>query len=556
MSVELKIGNVLTVIEGEIPQTVKTLISEACSYSVLGAEHSVYGQVVYCPKCKKLTKEPTTAAMYAAGYPTPGIKGFRLCQIHGWVKPISLWDGVNYLFTPSRQSFPTGLISRVTTILKANKIAYTLKDQRIAPPTYEIPWKGYKPRKYQSLAVESILKKTRGILHAATGTGKTLCIAWLIKKTCVNTLILTHTKSVFNQVCSSIASSLGVPVGQVGDGIVDIHKFTVSMPQSLTETVRVPRKSFKNGKWVQVMKKVQQIKPKFQQLLNNTEMLVVDEAHRLSASTCQLVANSCPNAYYRVGVSATPWRDDLLDILIEAATGRVAYKYTATQAIEDGYLARPTIHMVKFKQSRQPVTTTILVEDKKSGNKVPKTVKVDYNMLYDNCVVNNYNRNVLIARIAYKCYSAGKSVLIIVRRIEHGSNIYKLLEKLGPKVVRYVNGEDDPAYLQKTLDELDKKKFMICIATGIFSEGVDIKRLDCVINATAGDSSVNAMQIVGRALRKVVDDKGNDLKPTVDIYDIADTNIRWLAPHAVNRQLIYETEEGYIIKNEDEGEYL
>lgn len=567
VAVTIVINNVVSYINGTLTPTVIQRIKEACSYSIQGAEFSAYGQIIYCPHCRKQTIEAKLEDLYSVGYPEQGTRGYRKCLTHGWVKPISLWDGRQYLFDGRNQGFPTGIITRVVDILKANGIEYTLQDARIAPITRELEWHGYKPRYYQLNAVRAVKKRSRGIIHACTGCGKTICIAWLIKETGVNTLILTYTKSVFNQVTKSISQSLKVPVGQIGDGSANIKNITVSMPQSLTESVWVPTRKLVKGVWKQTRKKVLQVKPKYKDFLANVEMFISDESHHISAATVQLIANACPNAYYRVGVTATPWRDDGEDVLIEAATGRIAYKYSATQAIEDGFLTRPNIHLVHFKQERQPVYTITYKQDKKTGNYGMVKEKVKYADVYDKVITNNERRNGLIARIAHKCYREGKSVLIIVKHIKHGENLYKMLQNLivyyDPKKqcnvhtdLRWVNGMDDSELLQQTLDDLDTKKIRVCVATGIFSEGVDIRRLDCVINATAGDSSVNAMQVVGRALRKVIDPQTHqDLKPVVDIYDIYDTNIRWFSQHAANRQMIYSTEPGYNILEEDEVNY-
>lgn len=860
--VTIEINNVLTKIIGQLPINVSQLIKEACSYSIQGAEFSVYGSRIYCPQCKKQTKEPTTEEMFGPTYPIDG-NIYRKCPFHGWVIPISLWDGKNYLFDARSMVFHTGLITRVIDVLKQNGIKYTVQDLRIAPFTHKIAWHGYEPRQYQKNAVREVLKRSRGIIHAATGTGKTLVIGQLIANTCVNTLVLAHTKSVFNQIYNDLNKNLKMPIGRLGDGIVDIKKITVAMPQSLVETVDTYKRRLVKGVWKNVKSKKQQVKEKARDLLTNTEMLLVDECvsgdtevltengwlridkydgaskiaqwdtdgtisfvkptrviksfweqvykipfrrgeiyqtpnhrnpvktkngnisvktpdslshgnffitegkiadtqrhmtllekliimtqadgsvngrdkktneprswtiqlskqhkidevlsfmkedvnsefhfseisgspkhgsinerrrfyyvlpktgpdykklsdhfkfndfdytkatefmnevfkwdsssystknhttklycttdegnadfvqavgmlagyatnktveydkrgfkphyrvyfrtnhnlscqktsleskvvqwndymycvtvpssffvirtcgrtmvtgncHHISASTVQLVANECPNAFYRVGVSATPWRDDLLDILIEAQTGRTIYHYSATEAIEAGYLARPYIHMVGFKQERQPKYITKYVLNKKTKVEELKTVKMEYADLYDKCVINNIQRNKLIENIVRQRYNMGESILVIVKRLQHGENLHALLKDLD-KDIRYVNGEDDPDFLQETLNDLDQKKIRVCIATGIFSEGVDIRRLNTVINTTAMDSSVNAMQVVGRALRKVPG------KEEVHIFDIADYNCRWLGEHSKNRLAIYKTEPGYRIIEE------
>jgi hypothetical protein len=46
--------------------------------------------------------------------------------------------------------------------------------------------------------------------------------------------------------------------------------------------------------------------------------VLVHNCHHLPAFTMNEIARNCANAYYRIGVSATPWRDAGDDLLIEA----------------------------------------------------------------------------------------------------------------------------------------------------------------------------------------------------------------------------------------------
>lgn len=276
---------------------------------------------------------------------------------------------------------------------------------------------------------------------------------------------------------------------------------------------------------------------------------LVSNCHRVACDTVQLVANSCVNAFFRIGVSATPYRADLLDILIEAATGKVNYRYTATQAIADGYLSKPNIHLVRFKQSPYPKKKLATVVDKKTGVISEKMVPVKYADLYEDRVSNNSQRNLVIANIAYKHFVKNESVLIIVRHLEHGENLYKLLNYLG-RTVKWVNGENDADELKKVLKDLNSGECRICIASGIFNEGIDVTGLNVCINTTACDSPVTAMQILGRTLRRTT------TKSVVDFYDIHDYGVRWLGEHAVNRREMYGTEPAFNIFYEESDQYL
>lgn len=890
---ELHVGNVLTKIIGDIPSSVKIAIREQCAYSIKGAEFSAFGSKTYCPFCKKMTQILSWEEKKSC--PNDGLT-YRRCLTHGLVVPISLWDGRKFLFDSRSENFPTGIISRVVSALKEYKVPYKIVDERLVPYTRRLTWHGPELRYYQKEAVETLIKKSRGIIHACTGCGKCfrrdqgvlmfdgtikkiqdivpgdlvmgmdskprtvvethtgyapmytikskhcgptytvtgnhilslkitnmsnttdryvstnngnkyragdivdisvedfvnqsttfqhvaktfgvgvdfsvedvdlpidpyILGVWLgdghadgprittmdpevvsawstqavdglvlkvrgkskrkenkattysISKTAgnfgrlnpfwekfkklnlvknkhipqmyltasrkqraellagildtdgfcdrntmeivqkrknlaeqisflarslglhvtqkekfskcqtgnggiyyrlhiggdfsqipfkvprripkskikynntrlfgfdiipagmdqyfgfsvaeadkhfllddftvvhnsnmiaamtaevgVNTLVLAHTTAVFHQLYETLQRCLRIPIGRVGDGYKDIKKITVVIPQAIVGSIKVPKRKLVSGRWKEVMTNVQVIKDEYKDLMLNTEALYLDETHRAAADTVQLVANSCVNAYFRVGVSATPYRADLLDILIESVTGKVAYKYTATRAIHDGYLSKPVIHLVKFKQAPYPKKKLV------DG----KLTNVKYADLYQERVTKNNQRNLLIANIAYKHYIKNESVLVIVRHLEHGQLLYEKLKYLG-KDVRWVNGENDTKELKKVLEDLNNGTCKLCIASGIFNEGIDVAGLNVCINTTACDSPVTAMQILGRTLRRTTS------KNKVDFYDIYDYGVRWLGEHAENRLEMYQTEPAFEILSENAEKYL
>ena len=893
--ITLEINNVLTKIVGDLPDEVLAQIQDTCSYSIKGAEHSVYGAETYCPFCKKMTYQLSAQDYIKYGDLLNDCYTRRKCPTHGLVIPVSLWDGRKMLLDRRNMSIATGVVGRIVNIFREHNVIFKIQDCRYAPFTRHMAWYGPEPRYYQKEAAELLVKNSRGIIHAGTGTGKTLMMGYIASLLGTNTLVIAHTTSVFNQLHDALTDYLRTPIGRIGDGHADIQKITIAMPPSLTESVKVLKNKMVKGVWRKVPENQLVIKRAYSDFLVNVESLLVDECfpgktrvltekgyisiskivnnklplkvwsfngkdfelkpivrhmkrvtnndlvcitfegnkqiqctpnhkiyvlqdgkiskvradelttdmeviarprtctakdnecakltsdqeaiilgsalgdgsisrssggcrlrmsngikqlsylnwklanlqniisskpymgisgytgkksicyvssrvtpqmkhlynitdtavlkqalknltplafavwfcddganmhnasyslsthaydlagqnvirtvledkfgihakiakdnrinkyylrftkddihkinklinkyvipdmqykllpkyrnkyaftakpmftyntkkivsittsptkapknvynlevqdnhnyivdhnvlvsncHHISSDTVQLISNNCVNAFYRVAVSATPYRDDGTDILIEAASGKVQYRYTCTRAINDGYLAKPIIYIVNYKQKRLPKMVTKTKIDKITGAAKEETKKLTYKDAYDEIITNNRERNMLIEDLIRKQYVQGKTVLCLVRYIEHGHNLLNLLKDLG-KDVRYVNGELDSKLLMQTLDDLDKKKVRVVIGTSVFNEGVDVKHLDCVINATAGDSSVNAMQIVGRALRKVPG------KEQVEIFDIADYGVRWFTNHSANRKKMYHTEPGFTIK--------
>jgi len=66
----------------------------------------------------------------------------------------------------------------------------------------------------------------------------------------------------------------------------------------------------------------------------------------------------------------------------------------------------------------------------------------------------------------------------------------------------FVRGESDSETREKIRLALDDKKILNVVATTVWSEGVNIPSLDCILFAGGGKSELALLQKLGRALRK------------------------------------------------------
>lgn len=363
--------------------------------------------------------------------------------------------------------------------------------------------------------------------HSFTSNGfinhNSFIMAGIASNTNLPTLVVTHTSSVFEQTIKNFENYLKIPIGRIGAGEKKIEKVTVALIQSLTESISTAKPQY-IATLIKKAKPKKKIiaRPELLEYLASIDCLISDECHHCSTDSIQAVSEACTNAYYRFGVSATPFRDDLADILIECVTGKRIIDYSASYLIKRDYLSKPTIHLVPFIHHRQP-----------------KSLK--YKDLYTQEVVENKSRNDLVCRIARKYIDAGKSVLISVQRIRHGELIEADLKSTYGDKVRFANGEDNADALYQTLQDLNTKKLIGVVASSVFKEGVDVPNLDALICAAAYDSTVASFQLVGRALRRTA------TKNRVDIFDICDSGCRYLSSHSNSRIEIYQTEPEYIL---------
>ena len=71
----------------------------------------------------------------------------------------------------------------------------------------------------------------------ATGSGKTVVAAAMIARLGQPALFFVHTKDLLYQAKSYFENILKVPVGQIGDGVVDIQPITVATIQDNLESL-------------------------------------------------------------------------------------------------------------------------------------------------------------------------------------------------------------------------------------------------------------------------------------------------------------------------------
>ncbi len=432
-----------------------------------------------------------------------------------------IWDGQRKLMRKrGGLAFPTGLLSKIENILSTAGHEYVIEDLRTHVRHGEpIQPQGPPLRDYQTEVLEVVKRKERGILQLATGAGKTMIGAHLIAARGLNSLFFVHTKDLLYQTIESFKKILGVPIGQVGDGIVRVEKITVATIQTAARALDVKIKK-EPGDEVPIWSDDASERLTLsdwelvQRALRDCSVVVFDECHHLPADSFYEIAMKLQDAFYRYGLSATPWRSDRSDLMIEAALGPKLCVVSSTELINRGYLVPPKITMYEVYPSAK------------------KLVR-NYTRVYQSEIVENLERNKLIAEVAEHSAQRGKSVLILVNQVKHGRNLEGMIDG-----AVFIHGRDSSEVRNEAIEQLRQKKNQILIATTLADEGLDLPSLDVLILAGAGKSETRALQRVGRVLRPYPN------KKTATIVDFWDQSI-YLEGHSRQRFEIYETEPAF-----------
>lgn len=426
-----------------------------------------------------------------------------------------LWDGRRHLFYKDGCTFPKGLVGRVKSLLReAGYRVMRTVDLRPRPHgdvELEVSadmLAGVTLREDQLRVIVAALESGCGLLHMATGAGKSECACVIIKalrpRRC---LVLVHTKQLLRQMRERIAVRLGTideHVGVIGDGRFDPKQVTVATVQSLSRV-----RSAANKRVVAAY-------------LKTIDVLILDETHHASAKSFFKLVQRV-DAPWRFGMSGTPFGlADGKGLMVEAAFGPVVGRVTNAELIELGVNARPTIRMIEVSEPK--------LED-----------GLDWQSVYKAGVVNNEVRNATIAREVAAFARKRWPTLVLVRELWHGDRIVRELDNLGVACA-FVHGKMPTDEVERRKHQLVGGEFYVLVASPIFGEGVDIPAgpdfagIRALVIADGGQSVANVLQKIGRGLRR----KRGDNR--LDVVDFADVTHKWLSRHSQERLALYEAE--------------
>lgn len=428
------------------------------------------------------------------------------------------WDGRKHLLK-SNLKFPVGLLQRVCEFYDARNVEYDLDDQRrlvtdknpidLLPILKE---GGKIPRDYQMKAVENAASVNRGIIRIATGGGKTIVAALLTAALGKPTMIYVIGKDLLYQIHGLFSSLFDEPIGIIGDGKCEIHRINVATIWSVGKSLGI-----KDSTTDEDSTKEKDIsKDKFREIktmLLDSRVHILDECHLAACETVQAISHHVKAEHF-YGMSASPWRDDGSDMLIESVLGRKVVDISAKYLVEKGFLVKPAIRFLAVP----PYT----------GAK-----KAAYKTVYKNYITVNAARNNMICTAAEKLVEQGFKTLVLFKTKAHGQRLHEIISK---KVsCDILDGDDKFEVRKEVCDKLNNGDIDCIIASTIFDIGVDLPSLSALVIGGGGKSSVRALQRVGRVIRK---HPGKTIAPVIDFADQAP----YLLKHSLMRKEILEEE--------------
>jgi len=441
--------------------------------------------IIYNNIYSRLTATPQSVVKQVDDLISPKVPGYWFSD--KWKQ--GLWDGRIHFMKSVTNVFPSGFVPVIITFLRNIGLDPQVQNFPMVSPSQIKDFKldGIELRDYQFDAICACITNVRGVIGAATNSGKTEIAISVAKSLDMKTMFLTHSKYLLHQTAERFSDRLGEEVGKIGDGIWDPRDITIVMVQTLNKHLRTKEvKGF----------------------LDSIQILFADECHHLSSNTWYDIVMAC-NATFRFGLSGTPITgNEVNDARLIGATGPEIFRISNDSLISQGYSAVPKIKMAVCNDAR---------------------CDEEYAEAYRKCIVESTVRNNMIVK---EVEDDDKQTLIIVKMIDHGYIVRDLLRKHKVQC-EFLSGQDPSENRIETVEDFKKGRIRALVVSTIFDEGADVPEIEKLIIAAGGKSQIRTLQRIGRGLRKK---EGDNVLHVVDFIDSAN---QYLLDHSNKRYQDY-----------------
>jgi len=385
---------------------------------------------------------------------------------------------------------PRGYIYYLMKWIKQNNLNVKIIDKTLLFPKMDIKFHG-KLREYQELAVNEMVNRYPvGVLEAEVGSGKTVMAMGIIAKRKQPTLIIVHSKELLYQWQEAIKTFLHYDCGLLGDGKNDIKDITVGI--------------------------INTVKNKIEELTPNFGMVIIDETHRVAATSFIDTLQEFPARHY-CGMSATVYRSDGLTDAIFAHIGHKIHKVDKEMLTKTGAVLVPEIYRIETSFRHMFLD--------------------NYSAMIKELIEDEERNNLIINHIHKDLKKFNEAILVVSDRKAHCINLQNLLLQKFKIKSEVLTGNVNKKERKNIIQQSKEGKCKVLLATtSLISEGYDSPNLTALFLTNPIGYSGKLRQCIGRILRP---DKAN-VNKVPRIYDFRDSNISVLRNSGFRRDQVYK----------------
>jgi superfamily II DNA or RNA helicase len=342
-------------------------------------------------------------------------------------------------------------------------IEYVLSTER--PKRYTVALSEDEKYRYQEeciVAMVNAFHRGGGVILSATGTGKTAIGGKFFKHLSgYNCLFVNDQLDLLNQSQEELAKWLGEEVGYVGDSRYEPKRVTVATIQTLHKHIR---------------------DPKFLKWYKQIQVVIVDELHEQMARRNFKVLTKI-NPVARYGLTATlQLKKKPVRIRAYAFAGPVLFEFPITEGVEKGVLSKGRVLQLCFPEA----------ED---GDLIHYANPADE---YSGKIVEDEQKISACRMIVKHLLSEDRHVFLLAERIAHVESLSQAMKAI-PHRLAY--GPIKVSDRQESQKEFEQDEIRLLIASKVFRKGVNVKRVDAIIDLAELPNKNAAIQKFGRGVR-------------------------------------------------------
>ena len=401
-----------------------------------------------------------------------------------------LWDGKIRLFSPGTGKIYLGLLPYVRRFLseQGHKIQYDSSlippkkfDKKITTKFVRSLEKGkFRTRDYQIDAIHTILESGRGLILSPTGSGKSFIIYALIRYYLKilddkKILLIVPTTNLVEQMYNDFADYGWFPDEHC-------HKLYAGADKNTSREVVI-------STWQSIYKLDKRYISQF-------GAVFVDECHLAKAKSLTGIMTKLHDCQYRIGTTGTLDGSEIHQLVLEGLFAKHKEVTTTAQLVKQKYLSNLNIRC--------------LVLNHVKTNRRQRTYQEEMDYLSKSPARNNF-----ICKLAI---SQDGNTLILAQYINQLQTLtLALKEHTKDRKIFFVYGATEAVERDKIRGIVEEENDAIIVASyGVFSMGINIKRLHNIIFASPYKSQIKVLQSIGRGLRLTKD------KTECNLFDIAD----------------------------------
>lgn len=431
-----------------------------------------------------------------------------------------VWDGKIRLFQMKGRLLPIGLYDDLLIYFKQNNIKFEDKVENTFGPNLSAKFIKrfcndllkcpYELRDYQISSIQQALKYKKLILLSATGSGKSLILFMIINllkymDDSFKTLLVVPTTSLVHQMCDDFI--------EYGKNFCDYEKYIHIIYSGKEKKTDKP---LIISTWQSLMRMPASYFTQY-------DSIFIDETHTAAATELSKMVNNSINAQFKIGTTGS---------LKECTTSKMQLRSLFSKV----FRASSTKNLQKKKILAPLEIRNCILDYPEKYRKLCR--KLNYKEECD-LIKSIEIRKKFICNIVKK--AKGNS-LVLFRSVQYGKEIYEMLKKenMGTYLIYGETKVDDREKARKIAEEQDN--VIIVASMGVFSTGINIKRLHNLFFIESTKSLIRVIQSIGRALRT------HESKKTAILYDLVDDlqykrRKNYVLKHFFSRIKIYDNQE-------------